>query len=368
MKGITASTRTAIKATIKRASALAREKANRFDRKTLDQLSELYKKSISDLQAIILSYADTSGNLKLDTLNNLLTQAQQRLGLLNAARDEMLKNALNQSSTLGVAPFTGVVTASTLSRLANEAAAFTTNFIGEDGLQLSDRIWRINNHATQIVADAINSAVIEGHSASQATDAFLSSGQPVPGTVIRKIEASNASAVAHKVGRDLIKTGSPRDNALRLFRTEINRAHGEAYMSSGASVPGFIGWKFILSPRHPQPDICDMHANANIYGLGPGVYPTRGKTPWPAHPNTLSYTEIVFKSEVTQQDRSSKSSRIEWLKKQPAGRQVSVLNSRKKRAALLKGLLKKNQIATPWNVLKKHYERKGINIKKLTDS
>lgn len=51
---------------------------------------------------------------------------------------------------------------------------------------------------------------------------------------------------------------------------------------------------------------CDLLASQNLYGLGPGVYPSSDKTPWPAHPNTLSFTEIVFANEVTNTDKAGK--------------------------------------------------------------
>jgi hypothetical protein len=88
------------------------------------------------------------------------------------------------------------------------------------------------------------------------------------------------------------------NNATRLFRTEINRAHGEAYIKGFLSLPDAAGVRFTLSPMHPKPDICDVHAAADLYGLGPGVYPTRETCPWPAHPNTMSYVVGVFKDEV----------------------------------------------------------------------
>jgi len=107
-----------------------------------------------------------------------------------------------------------------------------------------------------------------------------------------------------------------------------------------------------------------MHASVNRYGLGRGVYP-KGKTPWPAHPNTLSFTEVVFEDEVTDEDTAGKEDRIAWLKKQPATVQWSVLNSRKKRAALVKDLLKENQIGTPWKVLKKRFIKQGIDVEQF---
>lgn len=357
--------RTTTKARIKRASASARKQMNRFDSETLKHLDEIYRRAISDLQEIILSYADTSGNLKLETLQQLLNQAQQRLGQLNIIRDRLLIESINTAASIGAQPFVGEFSDGVLSRIADDAVQFTNNFIGKDGLQLSDRIWRVNNHASEIVGNAINNAVIQGQSASQAASDFLSQGQPVPADVASKINAASASGVAKIVGKDLIASGSPRSNALRLFRTEINRAHGEAYMMTGQNHPDFIGWKFLLSPRHPEPDICDMHAKANIFGLGPGVYPSRKRNPWPAHPNTLSYTEIVFSDEVSAEDKKAKESRLQWLKKQSGGVQESVLNSRKKRAALQRGILRENEINTPWAVLKKRYKRNGKNTDDL---
>ena len=53
----------------------------------------------------------------------------------------------------------------------------------------------------------------------------------------------------------------------------------------------------MLSPRHPRVDICDEHAAADLYGLGQGVYPV-DECPWPAHPNTFSYTEAVYRDEI----------------------------------------------------------------------
>ncbi|MCW8830556.1 MAG: hypothetical protein OQK32_03440 [Gammaproteobacteria bacterium] len=364
-KKLTENTRTATRARIKRGSALARMQMNRFDRETLEQLDQIYSRAIDELQATIRSYAGIDGNLRLDTLNQLLNQSQQRLGELNAARDALLSNSLGTAASVGVSPFVGEFSDGVLSRIADEAVQFTNNFIGADGLQLSDRIWRVNNHATEMVGNAINNAVIQGHSASQAANDFLRRGEAVPADVAAKMNMANADGVAKRLGRDLMASGSPRANAMRLFRTEINRAHGEAYMMTGEDHPEFAGWKFLLSPRHPEADICDMHARANIHGLGPGVYPSRKRCPWPAHPNTLSYTDIVFIDEVTAEDKAGKESRLDWLKKQPPGVQESVLNSRKKRAALQSGILRENEIATPWNVLKKKYQRKGINVDDL---
>ena len=107
-----------------------------------------------------------------------------------------------------------------------------------------------------------------------------------------------------------------------------------------------------------------MHARANLYGLGKGVYP-KGKSPWPAHPNTLSYEQVVFIDEITEEDRANQTDRISWLKGQSQQAKKAVLGHDKKVAALDKGYLKESMIATPWKHLEPALKRKGINTQTL---
>jgi len=41
-----------------------------------------------------------------------------------------------------------------------------------------------------------------------------------------------------------------------------------------------------LSSKHPKTDICDYHAQVDLYGLGPGVYP-KADAPKPPLPPAL---------------------------------------------------------------------------------
>jgi len=351
--------RTAIKARIKRASAAARTAGNRLDRRQLDALSGIYNQAIDDIQAQIRHYAGSDGSVRLEVMQQLLGQVQNRLDQLSQSRDDLLQSGLQESAQIGAQPFSdapGFVT-----RAAEDAVRFVNNFVAADGLQLSDRVWNIDNHTKRLVSETIQRSVIQGHGASQAASDLMARGETVGRDLQSKMNAANADAIASQVGGLFRGDRNPRDNALRLMRTELNRAHGEAYMMAGQAIDDFGGWKFLLSPRHPEPDICDMHAHVNRYGLGPGVYPDRNRTPWPAHPNTLSYIEIVFKDEITQADKDGKEDRIGWLNKQPPGVQEQVLGSRKKRFALEQGILKENEIATPWKVLRQKYEKRGLD-------
>ncbi len=72
--------------------------------------------------------------------------------------------------------------------------------------------------------------------------------------------------------------------------------------------------------------------------------------------NTLSYEEVVFADEVTNEDRAGKQSKINWLNKEPYSVQYQVLGSQKKTQALQEGLLTENDIERPWKEIKHKYE------------
>jgi hypothetical protein len=358
--------RTAIQAAIKRASKSARTNLHQLDRELLVQLEQVYRNAVTDLRAYLQLRAGDDNTLRLETMRSLLDQAESRLSLLEAERNGLLDDGLRQAAGFGVQPFThSVEIGSSLVSIADDAVRTVTQFVAEDGLQLSDRLWAIDNHAREVVRSEIQRAVVQGHSASQAARDLLARGLNVPPELARKMSAAQWDKIARQIDSGLFTgEGSAYSNARRVMRTEINRAHGEAYQAAAFDHPDVIGTRFLLSPNHPRVDICDMHARVNRYGLGPGVYP-EGKNPWPAHPNTLSFTEVVFSDEVSDEDKKGKENRIDWLNQQPHNVQEGVLGSRRKRAALERGYLRESQINTPWRVLKMRYARKGVDVDSL---
>lgn len=354
--------RTATKAAIKRGSAKARRGMLHLDRRMAGELEALYRQARADIEAAIGAYADRDGSLRLEVLQQLLDDVNGRLLRLSQARNGLLDGDLMAAAQIGVSPYAGAAWSANLSTVADDVVRWVHQFTANDGLQLSDRIWALDRGAKEELTQAIQSSVIQGHGASRAAQDFLARGLPVPADIAQTASMANAAGVARQAG-DVLLTGEGNayDYALRVFRTEINRAHGEAYMASGENNQDFVGWRFMLSPNHPQADICDMHARANLYGLGPGVYPSREACPWPAHPNTISFVEIVFKDEITEADRQGRTDPIAWLNDQSEARQRSILGDHKA-AALRAGILAKNEINTPWKVLRKRYEQRGIEV------
>ncbi|MTD32395.1 hypothetical protein [Paludibacterium denitrificans] len=200
-------------------------------------------------------------------------------------------------------PFDSALPSSALFSINHEAVSFVRGFVAADGLQLSDRLWRINRGTIETITDQIQFAVINGESAHQAMMRSMGRGQGVPPEIAQAYNGAKAGQLGRRVRSLMTGAADPVNGkgvvyrAERLFRTEINRAHGESYLSAAFQTDGVVGVRFMLSPRHRLRDICDTHATADLYGLGPGVYPNRASCPWPAHPNTLSYVEAVFEGE-----------------------------------------------------------------------
>jgi len=314
---------------IRKATLDAHRALEALDGTVQEEIAALYVQAV-DLIGEQIKQAAINGELgRIETLRAMMDDAVARLRIMNDSYSALMDSALTEAAAIGASPYAAAAVAGlSVAAVAADAALFVQTFQAADGLVLSDRLWRLDAQASETMQQLLREAVLTGRDHERL-----------------------AADVLRQLGERMTGVGSPLDNALRLARTEINRAHGEAYMMGGEKVDGFAGWRFLLSPNHPRPDICDLHAKANIYGLGKGVYPSRAKCPWPAHPNTLSYVEIVFDDEISAEDKAGKDTAIDWLKAQPRSVQEAVLG--KNKADLLdNGRLNDDDITTPWRELK----------------
>ena len=164
----------------------------------------------------------------------------------------------------------------------------------KDGLNLSARLWRIHAGAARDLKSVVDVAVQRGWDAEHTLQRTLN----ITPELRQALDEAGAGAVARRLEAGLLANpGNAVMKFRRVLRTEINRAHGERYKQLARADENVIGLRFMLSPRHPRVDICDEHAAADLYGLGQGVYPV-DECPWPAHPNTFSYTEAVYRDEI----------------------------------------------------------------------
>jgi hypothetical protein len=79
-----------------------------------------------------------------------------------------------------------------------------------------------------------------------------------------------------------------RYNAERIARTELEFSYGQAKTEEFLANDIISAMRFTLDSSHLEIDVCDTYANADLYGLGPGVYPKDEGPTLAIHPNGKS--------------------------------------------------------------------------------
>lgn len=82
--------------------------------------------------------------------------------------------------------------------------------------------------------------------------------------------------------------------AERILRTETARAWGQGFFAQVNDDPDAVGIEWNTSSAHLVFDICDFHARADLFGMGPGVYPKSRLPRYPAHPHCLCSMTAVY--------------------------------------------------------------------------
>lgn len=333
---------------LRRAQIAASKETLSLDREMMEQLLLLYKAGLADLTERFGVLADGTGHVRIDMLSQLIQEIEQVLLAVQGSQQTLLITAINNSAVIGAS----VVDAGITSNAVTSVWQTTQS----DGLNLSQRVWRLNEQNKRLLINEIQASIVRGDSAFKAARDFLNNGMSVPGSITAEAGLSTASNLGNVSAESILKE---KESALyklqRLFRTEMARAHSQAYMDSVDGIDGVIGYKFNLSSAHKKTDICDLHAKANLYGLGRGVYPKSVISRiYPAHPQTTSFVTAVWEDEVTEQDKVKDVNRVEWLKKQSIAMQEGVLGKQKAKW-LRQGLLTDRNINTKVSVLKKKF-------------
>lgn len=341
---------------VKAASKKSQDELVALDKRKAEEVRHAFRQAVDDIGQFLLAAAGSAGVVAVSAMPYLLQQIRARLGNLGSARDQLLAQGIEQAAALGTQPFGNRLPASQLDQIRSEAISYVRSFTGDGDLTLSDRIWRLDRHAQEIVQQAVQNAIMRGDGAAKAAQEFLARRIQPPADIALAKEAGTASHIAGTVEESLFTgRGTPFDNTLRVMRTEINRSHTRAYQQGVAADPEAIGTRFTLSPRHPRVDICDMHARANLYGLGAGVYPA-GKSPLPAHPNTLSFEVVVYRDEISAADREGKQTVMEFLNTVPSKDRAGILGANKNEA-FEAGQLPATQVRSTWRAVQKRISR-----------
>lgn len=82
--------------------------------------------------------------------------------------------------------------------------------------------------------------------------------------------------------------------ARRIARTELARAYGDGAMAKWENDEDCVAFQWKLSTGHPFYDICDLYAHADLYGMGPGIFPKDKVPRLPVHPNCMCHLRPVM--------------------------------------------------------------------------
>lgn len=164
-----------------------------------------------------------------------------------------------------------------------------------DGLQLSGRIWRLDQNSRQGIDRVIVQAISEGKSAWDTAvllEQYLGAGKDCPRWTEERLRDLTKRDIAQKnrlglvTGKDCAGQGVSY-NALRLARTEIQAIHHMATRQVFQDMPWVEKEKINLSPAHVGWDECDEVVEGGEDG--DGVYPL-GEITLPLHPNCLCFS------------------------------------------------------------------------------
>ncbi len=171
-----------------------------------------------------------------------------------------------------------------------------------DTLNLSQRIWRVDREARDGISALILNGIANGTSAwdlAEQLEQYLGANQDCPRWTSTRLYGRTKSQIATGDTTGLL-SGKDCDgrgvsyNALRLARTEIQKAHALATDRILASQPWVEKEKVHLSAAHPESDICDEIVGGGE--KGEGVYDV-GTVELPLHPNCLCYKTAVLMEE-----------------------------------------------------------------------
>lgn len=135
---------------------------------------------------------------------------------------------------------------------------------------------------------------------------------------------------------DVAQREKNRFMANRIAQTELARAHQKAVGQELMADDMLDAVQVSLNPAHPRSDICDVHARANLFGLGSGVYPKALAPRPPFHP--FCWCALKPKYSISGAGaREVPGGAAAYLRSMPLDDAARVMGSRERAQAVLDG-------------------------------
>jgi len=271
---------------------VGKEITNRIPTEVADGLAKLFEEHTKEFEAMLLAYGEKTEEqaiiqLMLDLEKSLGTgkiKVGNKTFMINTATGRILRQVKNEVKTLV--------------NVRRPVAYNTWMNYRINGLTLSQRVWKNAEQMQELVKNKILETVFSGRSAKELAEELAKNEQviEIPKYVQKMIKNADPDKVAEIIAN--YTKEKMEYNAMRVARTEIQRAWRAEYTENAKRLDFVKGIKWNLSHQHPKYDICDQIAATDV-GLGPGVYPPEA-VPFngaPAHPNCMCYLTSVIDEE-----------------------------------------------------------------------
>ena len=150
--------------------------------------------------------------------------------------------------------------------------------------------------------------------------------------------------------------------AERIARTESARAWADGFAEKYMDDDTVVAFRWKLSSRHPVFDICNLYAEADLYGLGKGIFPKDQTPRLPVHPHCLCHLAPVYRSELNKIAHN--------LVKSGGEKYINVLSLERRQKLLGVAGSKRYQQGVDWRTLARNYSPEVMqkrSIPKLSD-
>ena len=165
-------------------------------------------------------------------------------------------------------------------RRRQQALQATQGRIYGDGLNLSQRIWRLENGGLAQIRNTLATSMAERTNAVQLAklvESQLGADQDMPRWTLERLYKLPAAERRSSSGGLLTGTENRGRgiayNALRLVRTELQFANHAVTTEIAVHSPWVTGRFVVLSPAHPKIDICDTYAAGGPYPVDQEILP-----------------------------------------------------------------------------------------------
>lgn len=255
---------------------LAKDFAELNEKQTARVAKELAKVR-SDIADLLTEYAETDGTIKRRKLNAIVRDMQSVENGTRTYLMRALEDVIYESSTFAVenrnaifVTVLGVVLLSAAERkkVAETVAKSVVKAVGEDGLNLSDRVWNLSGTMRDELTKVVRTDILKG--------------EPVS-TMIRNVRNVHEN-----------ETWKIRRMVVTEANTTLRRATGDSAHNSEVVTALRLNDNRSRHGNHHK-HACYKLAEADSYGLGKGVYPTseRSRLEMP-HVQCTSYiTDVI---------------------------------------------------------------------------